>query len=258
MKLDAMALQIGPYTREFYFRPNSSDIGAILQIFDDGAYDLRKLRRYPELMGFARRNMITGKRPLIIDAGANIGASAVYFSTQCPDALVLAIEPDAMNFQLLAENTKDLGVTALHCAIAANPKRVRVVDVGEGYMGYRTESALNPISKDQIVSCVTMNELCDAHQTDCFPFIVKIDIEGAEKELFSGNTDWVAKTPLIIIELHDWLMPKQNTAMTFLKCIANLNRDFVTLPYPNVSENIFSIANNLEDPSKGTHSNGID
>ena len=258
MKLDAMALQIGLFAREFYFRPDSSDIGAILQIFNDGAYDLRKLRRHPELMDFARCNMITGKRPLIVDAGANIGASAVYFSTECPDALVLAIEPDAMNFQLLVENTKDLSVKALHCAISANLMRVRVVDVGEGYMGYRTESCLNPVSSDQIVSCVTMNELYDAHQTDCFPFIVKIDIEGAEKELFSESTEWVAKTPLIIIELHDWLMPKQNTAISFLKCIANQNRDFVTLPYPSVSENIFSIANNLEDLSIGAYSSGID
>jgi FkbM family methyltransferase len=253
-----MTMQIGSFAREFYFRPDSSDMGAILQIFNDGAYDLRKLRRYSELMEFARRSMATGKRPLIVDAGANIGASAVYFSTECPDALVVAIEPEAMNFQLLVENTKDLNVMPLPCAISASPMHVRVVDVGEGTMGYRTEQVSNHASSDQIVSCVTINELCEAHQSDCFPFIAKIDIEGAEKELFSKNTEWVAKMPLIIIELHDWLMVKQRTAIPFLKCIANHDRDFVTLPYPNVSENIFSIANNLADMLAVGYSDGID
>ncbi len=240
-------LQIGSFTREFYFRPDSSDTGAILQIFNDNAYDLRKLRRFTELMDFARYKMAAGKRPLIIDAGANIGASTVYFSTECPESLVIAIEPEAMNFQFLVENTKGLNVTALPCAVSASPRRLRVVDVGEGYMGYRTEQASTQVANDQIVSSVTLNELCDAHQNDCFPFIAKIDIEGAEKELFSKNTEWVARMPLIIIELHDWLMPKDRSAMPFLKCIANHDRDFVTLPYPNISENILSIANNLAD-----------
>lgn len=247
MMLDAMTLQIGSITREFYFRSDTSDMGAILQIFKDGAYDLRKLRRYAELMDFAQRGRALGKRPLIIDAGANIGASAAYFSSECQDALVVAIEPEVMNYQFLVENTKDLNVVPLPCAIAASPMRVRVVDVGEGTLGYRTEQALNQAANDQIASCVTINELCAAHQHDCFPFIAKIDIEGAEKELFSKNTEWVAQMPLIIIELHDWLMGKEGTAMPFLKCIANHHRDFVTLPYPNVSENIFSIANNLEE-----------
>mgnify|MGYP000361339186 CR=1 FL=1 len=36
--------------------------------------------------------------------------------------------------------------------------------------------------------------------------LLKIDIEGAEKELFSENTDyWLGKVNMIIIELHDWM-----------------------------------------------------
>jgi len=87
---------------------------------------------------------------------------------------------------------------------------------------------------------VTMDEIYAARAATHFPFIAKIDIEGAEAELFSRNLDWVAATPLIIIELHDWLMPKQGTARSFLKCVAAQDRDFVYF-----GENVLSLRNQL-------------
>jgi hypothetical protein len=70
------------------------------------------------------------------------------------------------------------------------------------------------------------------------PFIAKIDIEGAEADLFAANTGWVQSFDLVIIELHDWMLPGQGTSRNFLKCIANLDRDFL-----HIGENIFSIRN---------------
>jgi len=37
--------------------------------------------------------------------------------------------------------------------------------------------------------------------------LIKIDIEGSEKEVFKNNTDWLKRTELLIIELHDELAP---------------------------------------------------
>ena len=54
------------------------------------------------------------------------------------------------------------------------------------------------------------------------------------------NTDWLKKIPMVIIELHDWLLPKQRTSANFLKTVSELDRDF------NIKgENIFSIKNTL-------------
>jgi hypothetical protein len=50
--------------------------------------------------------------------------------------------------------------------------------------------------------------------------VVKVDIEGAEKELFRSNTDWMDRTDLIAIELHDWLFPNFGTSQSFMKAIA--------------------------------------
>ena len=39
------------------------------------------------------------------------------------------------------------------------------------------------------------------------PFIVKIDIEGFEKDLLSSNTGWVERCHVVFIEPHDWMLP---------------------------------------------------
>ncbi len=70
------------------------------------------------------------------------------------------------------------------------------------------------------------------------PFIAKIDIEGFEENLFSADTEWVSRFPIIIIELHDFYFAKQGKSAPFLKTVAPLNRDFIY-----VDENVFSIDN---------------
>jgi FkbM family methyltransferase len=242
MKVDVVKFRIGDRDREFYIRPQSSDAKVIGQIFLDLPFNISKLGRFPDLEDFLRMARETGKRPLIIDGGANIGATSVYFSAQCRDAFVVAIEPEPSNFQLLVENTKGMPVLPLPCALAAKAQRVRVVDVGEGYWGFQTRPVGNDEEvKEDAVNSVTITEIFTAHHGDCFPFIVKIDIEGGEKELFQQDTEWIEKTPLIIIELHDWLLPGQGVALPFLRCIGQFDRDFVYM-----GEHIFSIANNLD------------
>ena len=178
MKLELVKLRVGDKDREFYVRSQSSDRAVVDQIFVDLPFNISKLSRFSDLEDFLKTARAAGKQPLIVDGGANIGAASVYFSAQCQDAFVVAIEPEASNFQLLVENTKGMPVLPLPYALAANPQRVRVVDVGEGYWGFQTRSVGEEEVSEDDVSCVTINEIFTEHQTDCFPFIVKIDIEG--------------------------------------------------------------------------------
>jgi FkbM family methyltransferase len=241
MKLDLMKLRIGDEDREFYARAESSDAQVINQIFCDLDFDISKLTRFDDLEDFLRKARATSKRPLVIDGGANIGAASVYFSGQCQDALVVAIEPEPSNYQLLVENTKGMSILPLPCALASKPQRMRMVDAGMGCWGFRTMAVKDEEVGEDDVSCVSINEIFTAHSNDCFPFIVKIDIEGGEKELFQQNTEWIGRTPLIIIELHDWMLPGQGVALPFLRSICRFERDFV-----HIGEHIFSIANDLD------------
>ncbi|MGH8639692.1 MAG: FkbM family methyltransferase [Burkholderiales bacterium] len=232
-------VSMGPSTRQLFFRPQSSDEDVIQQILGQQQYDLGQIGRTPELMQYVRQRAAEGLRPLVVDAGANIGVSAIYFLANLPEARVVAVEPNADNFALLKRNVQGLDVEAIHGAMSSRNGRARVLDPGEGHWAYRTQMAAEDDAG--AVPCMTLDKIFEAHASGFFPFIVKVDIEGAEEDLFSANTGWVGRTPLLIVELHDWLFPRRGTSRPFLQCIAGLDRDFVYR-----GEDVYSIANDLD------------
>ncbi len=239
MEVVTLNLNLGAAQHKFKFRKGTSDEGVIVQVLKNSDYNFGRLKRAKELADLYARLARSGKAPLIVDAGANIGASAVYFSYSFPEARVVAIEPERSNFELLTANTAGLPVECLHAAVAAAPGTLNVVDPGQGNWGYRTTAAADSPAV-HAVDCVTIDDIYERNAQTAVPFIAKIDIEGSESELFAANTGWVDRTPVIIIELHDWLMPGTANSRAFLQCIAGRNRDFVY-----VGENIFSIDNTL-------------
>jgi FkbM family methyltransferase len=240
VKTATLNLTLGSANRKFQLRPGSSDEGVIDQVFKHSDYNFKRLQRGAELTKSYERVASSNKAPLIIDAGANIGASPIYFAYSFPKARLVAIEPERDNFELLSANTQGLPVECIRGALASKPGSIDLVDPGKGSWAFRASSAGEGKTINQTVDCVTINDIYAAHAQDCSPFIAKIDIEGGEHDLFSANTEWVAKTPLIIIELHDWLLAGTANSRPFLQCISSHDRDFVY-----IGENIFSIDNHL-------------
>jgi FkbM family methyltransferase len=226
---------------EMTVRPGTSDVAALDQVYRGRSYDLRNLRRFGEIVTLNREAAARGRTCLILDLGANIGAAARYFAQAWPASHVLAVEPAADNFELLFENTQDLdNTTAWLAGIASAPGWLRVADESAEKWAYRTERA--ELRTPQTVRAVTVHEILDEFSSDkgYEPFIVKIDIEGAESELFSRDTDWIDRFPVLIIELHDWIFCGQGGSAPFLRAIAARNRDFVLF-----GENVLSIANRV-------------
>jgi FkbM family methyltransferase len=241
LALEAVTIRTanGP-ERPFYFRPDTTDAAVINDVFVKGGYDLRRLdrttkqRRHADVVAFLEREQQrTGKRPLIVDAGANIGAAALQFLSNFPNARIVSIEPEASNYALLLRNTPGLDVVCMQAAVSAREGRVKLSDPGEGHWGFRTEAAA-----DGEIRCVTINDIFRQNAATHFPFIVKIDIEGGEAALFSDSTEWVGQTPILIVELHDWLLPRRGISQPFLKSIAPLDRDLI-----HIGEDIYSISN---------------
>jgi FkbM family methyltransferase len=229
----------GPSGIELTLRPATSDLAACQQVLGSGSYDLRRLRRFAEIEALYRGVAARGRTPLILDLGANIGAASLYFASAWPASHIVAVEPAADNFQLLFENTQELeNTTALLAGVASAPGWLRLADQEAEKWAYRTERAERQAA--EAVPAVTVSELLTEFPSGngYEPFIVKIDIEGAESELFSADTDWIDRFPVLIIELHDWLFCGQGNSHSFLRAIAPRNRDFVL-----IGENVFSIAN---------------
>lgn len=72
------------------------------------------------------------------------------------------------------------------------------------------------------------------------PFILKIDIEGGEGDLLGEEAKVFARFPIVVLELHDWMLPRAGTSRAFLRWHAERDRDFV-----HIGENVFSMCNQL-------------
>ena len=214
-------------SRAFRHRPTRADRGVVAQIFEAQDYSLGRLQRGAELVALYGEM----RRPLILDFGANIGAAAVYFGMHFPRAHIVALEPQAENFELLKENVAGLDVDARLAAVGSRDGEAALVDPGEGEWGYRTAAGRGV----RVESAARL--VAEKLGAGYAPYIAKIDIEGAESELFAGDTAWADRFPLVIIELHDWLLPRAGSSASFLAWAAARRRDFVP-----IGENVFSIA----------------
>lgn len=186
---------IGKYIK---LRPRSSDIIVYKQIFVWEEY------KFP----------VRFKPTVIIDGGGNIGLSALYFSAKFPDARVFVLEPDAENFQVLRENTAD------------NPKIIPIETALWGSnISFKTESSAGfwgtQIHEDESGKrALTIPDLMRQFDLEMID-ILKLDIEGAEKDLFQSDVAWLERTRMIVIELHDFMMP--DCSKIFFSAIKNLN-----------------------------------
>tara|TARA_B110000483_G_scaffold233117_1_gene301510 strand:- start:190 stop:1005 length:816 start_codon:yes stop_codon:yes gene_type:complete len=204
------------------------------QIFTNHCYNLQFLRRYDELQKIYNSIVKSGKTPLIIDCGSNIGLSTIYFAELFPEAKIVSIEPEINNFNLMKKNCNKLkNVIFLNAAIGSEKGFVSIANSHGDNNSFRTVIS----KKLNSIELVLLNDIFIQNHTDV-PFIVKIDIEGFENNLFEKNTSWVKKTPLIIIEPHDWMLPNAANFRNFLKVISSENRDFIIQ-----GENVYSLLN---------------
>jgi hypothetical protein len=210
MEVATLNLTLGSAQREFLYRKGTVDEAIVVQVLKTSAFDVGRLSRAAELDALYARLAAGGKAPLIVDAAADIGASAVFFNYKFPQARIVALEPDAEKFQLLTANTAGLPVECVQAAAAAAG------------------------SADAIAPCATINGIYEK-PPDTAPFIVKFDVEVGN--LFAANTEWVERTPIVIAALSDHLIPGTAASRAFVECAAGWNRDFVYL-----HDNVFSIA----------------
>ena len=181
-------VKIYPNSPPFEFRASSPDVGTVVQSL---------IRR--EWGRYRAQSPAT-----ILDAGAYIGDTAVFFLNEYPRASVIAIEPNPINLDILRRNLDGYG------------SRVKIVPVGlwseDTYLhisGQYTGATLVPQSEnvDQYtgetpaISCRSIQSLQQQLQVEKFD-IVKLDIEGAESEVILQNSDWLHSTQMLIAEFH--------------------------------------------------------
>jgi FkbM family methyltransferase len=145
------------------------------------------------------------KDPLvIIDAGANIGASTLFFAEAFPSAKVVGIEPEEGNFRLLQKNTETCSnVIAVKAALWGSNDTRMIQNRFTGEWGFTVSDSDNKTeATGQEVECITMKTLMERHGITHID-LLKMDIEGAEKDVFEHAAGWIGAVDIITVELHD-------------------------------------------------------
>lgn len=180
------------YKYPIYLRNSTIDVGVYREICEKKEYDFC-CKEEPKY---------------IIDAGANIGMASIYFANKYKEAKIIAIEPEEENYKLLKLNTeKYSNITVINAALWNASGEIELFDVGVENVGFMIETDVSSIrlatkNFKQLTKTITIDEIIHDFNIDNID-ILKIDIEGAEKELFESCENWINKVKLIIAELHE-------------------------------------------------------
>jgi FkbM family methyltransferase len=182
----ALNISLKGITFPFVVRNRTSDIQVFNQIFFYGDYDL----------DFKVRPKV------IIDCGAHIGLASIYFKNRYPEANIIAIEPQRQNFELLMKNTK--GYKNIYCrrhGVWNKDANLRIIDTGQGNYAFTTHEV--EYENDDTVKSISIDDIMkEFHITEID--VLKMDIEGSEKEIFEQNYEkWLPHTKILIVELHE-------------------------------------------------------
>lgn len=190
----------------FFLRPRYTDIDIFEQIF------LIKDCQLP----------IDIEPKLIIDAGAHIGCSAIFYSLMYPNAKIYAIELSPSNFDVLVENSKQVkNVIPINAAIWNKSIDLEILNPSDDGWSFKA-GVVSKESKGSIkIKGIRIEEILEMSRAERIN-LIKIDIEGAEKEIFARDSNaWINKVDNMIIELHDRFVP--GCTLNFNSSLRNYN-----------------------------------
>jgi len=155
----------------------------------------------------------------ILDLGANVGLASVYYALAWPDARIVAVEPSPENVMLLRRNVAAFpNVTVVHGAAWSENGPLALIDTGMGPWAFRVEGTGCQAAGIEIEG-MQVSTILDRHGIDHVD-LLKMDIEGAEKQVFSTAAGWINRTGAIAAELHDRYVP--GCSRTFFAAVSGM------------------------------------
>jgi FkbM family methyltransferase len=172
-------------------RVGTSDLDVFRQIFVEREYAFLSDLQAPRWM---------------IDCGANVGFATAWFLSRYPTIRVLAVEPDPGNVAALRHNLLPFGSRAVIEESAVWSRKTGLTLVrgkfgdGREWATQVRESDPDETVHDLIATDIpTLIDDLQARYID----VLKVDIEGAERELFAaGQPEWLSAVQNLVIEIH--------------------------------------------------------
>lgn len=181
-------LDIGGLQRRIALRPFAGDIFVLYEVLANETYKVPD-----EIMDPASVRTI-------VDCGANIGMTALYLASRHRNARIVSVEPDPVNYELLCRNTgSEPRIVPVQAALVGGQSRAVVLSQDRPAWGNSIEET-GAIAGGIEVKGLTIADLCKAHDISSID-ILKVDIEGAEEEMFA-SPEFMSAVRFVMIELH--------------------------------------------------------
>jgi len=182
---DRYGIRLEAGASDVWLRCRSGDLFILHEIFTCAAY------RIP--------HACLGRVRTVVDLGANVGLTTLFFAQLFPEARYICVEPNPANAALLRRNTAWMGSRAevIEAAVGAHSGQVSFDDSGWSWGGHIAE----PGRPGRMVRCCTLDEIvseCGIGRID----LLKVDIEGAECDVLRSSGASLRKVGMIVIELH--------------------------------------------------------
>lgn len=175
-----------------FLRPGTTDQDVYSEIFHSKEYELD-----------------LGDPQYIVDAGAHIGISSVYFACKYPKATIISIEPEPSNFLILQMNVRSYpNIKPVNAGLWSRKAHLRVTDSN-------VETWAFQVTEDDSGFGIPAVGVQDIISEFNIPLVdvLKIDIEGSEVEVLSAHPLWMNSIRNLIIELHDRFRPGCTSAL---------------------------------------------
>lgn len=138
----------------------------------------------------------------IIDAGANVGYASVFFHSKYPKAAIVALEIEKTNCDAIRKNTEGIeNFELIEKGLYNKNGFFKVIDPYNATNSFQLKEVSENESYD--IESITLDQIMTQKKWETID-ILKIDIEGAEKDVFESNYEnWLPKTKVIMVETHD-------------------------------------------------------
>jgi FkbM family methyltransferase len=179
------------FDKEFYYHYGLAFYETYKEIFENNIYEFKT----------------TSLTPIILDCGANMGVSILYFSKKYPSAKILAFEPDETVLPFLEKNIKSQNIQNVELIKKA-------VWTEETELKFFTDNGLGGRVgvkyENQTPKIIKSVRLRDFLETQNPIDMLKIDIEGSEYAVIQDCKDLLFNINHIFIEYHSFYDEKQH------------------------------------------------